>query len=167
MAFLIRYSTDDAPGSVYTVLDLSPGPTDVDYPDFREYNARSTQDQAVVIQRALKDARPRSWIWLNYRPTIPGYESQWQTFLTLEARTRSQNNKNPVIQIWENETGNAGGFGETTDGLDPDLVGYTNIQWTEVKFLQVSRRVRQGGGVVAYSESFIQFQITDPAWENF
>lgn len=166
MAFLIRYSTDAAPGSVYTVLELSPGPTTVDYPVFREYNARTTQDHAVIIQRGLKDDRSRSWVWSNYRPTIPGYESQWTTLLTLEARQRQIDGFNPVIQIWENESG-IGGLGETTDDLAPDLVAYTNIEWVEVKLVQADRRVRSRGGPVVYDTSTLEFKITDSSWEHF
>lgn len=167
MAFLIRYSTDAAPGSVYTVLSLSPCPTTVTYPDYRLYNTRVTQDHAVIIQRPLKDDRARSWVWSNYRPTTPGFEVQWNTLLTLEARQRAQDGFNPIIQIWEDESANAGQFGNTTDDLAPDLIGYTNIEWTEVKILQATRRVRDGGGPVTFSESILEFLITDASWENF
>lgn len=165
MAFLIRYATDAVPN--YTVMHLSPGPTTVQYPDFRNFNVRVTQDHAVVVQRALKDDRERSWVWSDYRPSILGFEQQWDVLITLEARRRMQDGLNPVIQIWEDESVNAGGFGETTDGLAPDLSGYTNIDWTEVKILQATRRVRAGGGAVVYSESLLEFRITDPTWEKF
>ena len=168
MAFLIRYSTDVSPGSTYTVMVLNPGPTEVEYPPTREFNKRVTQDHAVVIQRPIKDSRERKWIWKGYRPTMAVYENQWQALLTLEARARQLDTptKNPIIQIWEDES-DEGGFGETTNGAAPDLVGYTNIQWTQVKFLQVHRTTRKGGGPVIYDDSFIEFVIADPAWESF
>jgi hypothetical protein len=149
------------------VIDLSPGPTNVEYPDFRLFNARTTQDNAVIVQRPLQDDRTRSWIWNGYRPTIPGYQAQWDILAALEARRRLQAGRNPIIQIWENETGNAGGFGETTDSLAPDLSTFTNIKWTSVKILQATRRIRPGGGVVTFTDSLLEFRIVDPAWENF
>jgi len=166
MPFLIRYSTDAAPGSTYTILELSPGPTEVDYPEAREYNIRTTQDHNIVIQRPIKDSRVRKWLWKNYRSNIIGYNSLWTALVALESRQRDIDGKNPVIQIWENETGE-GGFDETTDQLAPDLSGYTNIEWVQVKFLQVTRKSRSGGGPVKYDESVVEFVIADASWENF
>lgn len=180
MPFLIRYSTNTG-HSTFAVEQLSPNPTEVDYPPTREYNARITQDHAVVIQRPIKDSRTRRWIWRNYRSNIATYETQWTNLKSMEARARALSDpepvapfttyadsltKNPLIQIWENIT-DEGGFGETTDDLAPDLVSYTNIQWTQVKFLQVHRTTRKGTGYVVYDESFIEFVIADPAWESF
>lgn len=167
MPFLIRYSTDAAPGSSYTVLELSPGPTEVEYPDYREMTLKHTQDHAVVIQRPIKDSRERKWVWKRYRPQAANYEAQWATLRTLEARQRDLDGKNPVVQIWEDETIGEGGFSDTTDDLTPDLVTYTNIAWTEVKFTQVHRKSQKGGGLIIYDDSWIDFVITDPAWENF
>lgn len=167
MPFLVRYSTDATPGSTYTVMELQPGPTEVEYPEFREYKVRHTQDHAVVIQRPIKDSRERKWLWKRYREAAPNYEAQWTTLRTLDARQRSIDGKNPVIQIWENETLGEGGFSETTDDQAPDLGGYTNIEWVEVKFLQVSRKSQKGGGIVVFDDSVVTFVVTDPAWENF
>lgn len=168
MPFLIRYSTDASPGTTYTVLSLTPTPTEVEYPPKREYNTLTTQDHAVVIQRPIKDDRVRRWTWKNYPPTLNSYASLWTTLKTLEARARvlGSPSKNPIIQIWENVT-DEGGFGDTTNGAAPDLSGYTNIKWTQVKFLQVHRVTRKGTGYVRYDDSYIEFVIADAAWESF
>lgn len=167
MPFALRYSTDAAPGSTFVILTLSPNPTEVEYPDTREFNARITQDSAVIIQRPLNDSRTRKWSWKNYRRSISAYESQWQILLTLEARQRDLDGKAPIVELWENVT-EEGGLGELTDANPPDLTEpSTNIVWTKVKLLQVHRRARSGGGVVTYDDSTIEFIIADPTWENF
>ena len=180
MPFLLRYSKDTAHTS-FVVEVLSPNPTEVEYPQTREYNARITQDHAVVIQRPIKDSRTRRWVWRNYRPNIASYETQWSNLKAMEARARALSDpepiapftvyddssaKNPLIQVWENIT-DEGGFGETTDDLAPDLVSYTNIEWVQVKFLQVHRTTRKSTGYVIYDESAVDFVIADPAWESF
>ncbi len=182
MPFLLRYRTDTASAIWSAVQTLSPNPTEVEYPDTREYASRVTQDHAVVIQRPLTDSRVRQWTWKNYRSDIPGgYETQWSNLKAMEARARALSDPEPIapftvyvdslvkeasIQIWENVT-DEGGFGETTDDLAPDLSGFTNIEWVRVKLLQVHRKTRSGGGVATYDDSTVEFVIADPAWENF
>jgi len=163
MPFLIR---DEPTPSTFVVDELAPGPTEVDYPDYREYNLRTTQDSAFVIQRPIADARPRKWLWKRYRNTVPNYETQYDTLRTLEARQRHLDSRDPNIFIWENES-DEGEFGALSSGTVPDLESYTNISWTQVKFMQVHRKSAGGGGPVIYEDSWVEFVITDPAWESF
>lgn len=164
MPFKIRYNTttDVTPpltyqAPSYTEITLNPNPTEVQYPETREYNARTTQDHAVVIQRPIIDNRERTWTWKNFRRTITGYESQWATLVSLEARQRALDDVDPIIEIWENET-EEGGFGGGSLGSEV---------WTKVKFIQVHRKSRGGGGPTVYDDSTVTFIIADPAWENF
>ena len=163
MPFLIQYTEDSTP----TVLVLSPGPTEVDYPDYENLTTKQTQDHAVVIQRPIHDSRERKWIWKRYRPAAGNYETQWVTLLSLQARRRHQNAEDPVVEIWEDETVGENGFDLTDDGEPPDLVTYTNIVWTQVKFIRVYRKSQKGGGPIIYDDSIMEFIVVDPAWENF
>lgn len=158
MPFKIRYDAATTAGPPNMQEEtLSPGPTDVEYPDFREVNVRRTQDSAAIIQRPLIDTRPRKWIWKRYRQAAPNYETQYDLLRSLEARQRHLDSKDPNVFIWEDES-DEGGFGEMSG---PDEV------WTQVKFIQVHRRSQSGGGVVVYDDSWIEFVITDPTWESF
>lgn len=153
MPFKIQYNR----GAGTEVLDLSPGPTEVDYPDFRLYNARQTQDSALIIQRPLNDPRPRRWIWKGYRQAAPNYESQFDTLRLLEARQMAADTYDPVIQVWENES-DEGGLGGGTEG---------SPVWTDAKIVQVTRKTRGGGGVAVYEDTIVEFIIVDSTWESF
>src|SRR5690606_40389735 len=102
---MIRYHD----GPDYRVIRLHPGPTEVEYPDRRNYNSSTTPDGAVVVQRPLRDDRPRQWVWKNYRPTVTTYENQWKLLETLEVKARLKANLEPTVQIWEDVT-DEGGF---------------------------------------------------------
>lgn len=156
--FFVRYQNTS--GGAFTTLSLMPGPTDVEYPDARLYKPVNTQDGAVVVQRPLRDDRPRKWIWKGYRDSdlMAAYKNQWATLSTLEYRYRLQHNLPATVQIWEDETG-IGGF-NLLDG------GGAKI-WTTVKFLQVQRTIRPGGGFVIYDASTIEFVIADNSFSSF
>jgi hypothetical protein len=53
--FLVRYYDNSA--GQYVVTRLRPAPTEVDYPDVREFTQVSGRDGGVLIQRAIKDSR--------------------------------------------------------------------------------------------------------------
>lgn len=163
--FLIRFSTD-AEESIFNTIELLPGPTDVSYPDERRLQKiQFTQDDAVVIQRPLRDPRPRKWIWMGYRPTIPTYENQWTTLLTLEVKAREIAGLAPYVYIWEDDS-TIGGFSGLTSGTEPDGT-YSNVIWTQVKFIQVHRQPRTGGGRVIYEHSTVEFVIDTTSYTDF
>jgi hypothetical protein len=162
MAFLVKYTTL----SGTSVVSLHPRPTEVVYPERRSFKKRDTKDGGTVINRPLADARPRQWIWRRYRLWIYEYRVQWELLQSLDCKERWQNSLEPTVQIWENETGGDSGFGETTGG-DPDLVAYTNLVWTTVRFIQVSREIAKGGGPVTFDTSTVEFVIEDDAFETF
>jgi hypothetical protein len=154
--FALRYQ--DVAG-IYTTVYLQPNPTDISYPDARLYKAHSTQDGAIVVQRPLRDDRVRQWVWKGFCDSdlLAVYRNQWLLLAKLEYRYRLRNNLPPIIEVWEDET-TLGGF----DGLD----GSAKI-WTKVKFLQVQRTLRSGGGRVVFDTSAIEFVLADDRYGAF
>lgn len=163
--FLIRYFDSVLDDDV--VLQLSPAPTDIDYPEERLFVTHNSRDSGVVVQRSVRDNRPRRWTWVNYRPNIATYETQWETIKSLDAKTRlTAGYADPYVEIWEDETGE-GGFGLLTSGTAPNFTTYANLKWTTVSFLQVHRSVRKGGGPVVFEDSYIEFVIYDDNYNTF
>lgn len=148
MAFQVRYK--DTEGGAYTTLTLAPGPTEVDYPPRRDFKVQATQDGAHVVQRPLRDSRPRKWVWKGYGPNLPTYENQWQALLALEYRTRLTNTVWPIVEVQEDVLGESGFSG-----------------WVKVKFLRVERTPRGGGGGLVYDDSTIEFVIVDGTFTGF
>lgn len=138
-------------------IPLIPSPTEVDYPPSRDFEARKTQDEALVIQRPLVDSRPRKWIWRGYPPRIISYETQWQLLKTLDCKERHANGLSPIVGVWEDVVTDSG-FGRK-DG--------SSRLYTKVKFILVDRTPKPGGGLIAYDTSMVEFQISDPTFTSF
>jgi hypothetical protein len=153
--FQVRWQ--ETTGGAYTTLTLVPMPTAKEYPVRRDMVTKTSPDGNVIVQRPMRDARPRRWIWLRYSDRVPGYTALWAALEALEYRTRLQASKPPTVEIFEDVT-KEGGFG--------NLIGGTTKVWTKVRFLQVTRSMASGGGSV-YDESFIEFVIDDPAYGGF
>lgn len=156
--FWIRYKDWQDGVQVDVEMSLRPGPTEIDYPEMRTYKLQVTQDGAIVIQRPLRDSRPRSWSWKGYPPVIATYENQWKRLETLEYRARLADSLPGYVEVWEDVTG-VGGF----DKVD----GSGNRIYTKVKFLQVNRTPRKGGGLVTYEDSTIEWVIADDQYTSF
>jgi hypothetical protein len=156
MAYWIRYK--DTAGGAYTTITLSPGPTEVEYPERRAMETKATQDGATVIQRPLRDTRPRKWVWKGYIPTLVPYTNQWNTLLSLEYSTRLEAGKYALVEIWEDVVAE-GGFNR--------LDASQNKIWTSVKFLRVDRTAKKGGGSISYDDSFIEFVIEDTGFVGY
>lgn len=155
--FLLRYKLTET-GAYQAPYVLSPGPTAVDYPPRRLFVEKEVQDGGSILQRPIWDSRPRRWIWKGYHPRIPVYERQWAELERHDTLSRLRRGEPATVQIWEDES-TVGGFGKTTDGLAPNMVSHTNLQWTTVRFVQVSRDPRDNGGLVVYEESVVEFRI--------
>ena len=145
--FQIRYKATQ--GGAYTTLTLNPAPSAVEYPERRAQKVHATQDGGIVVQRPLRDSRPRKWHWTNYPANYAAYASQWATLKALEYRTRLEAGQWPLVEVWE----------DTTDGGFDRMDGATQV-WTVVKLLRVDRTVR-GSGPVVYSDSVLEFVIQD------
>lgn len=161
--FLIRYYDFDLG---HVVLPVRPAPTEVSYPDRRQFTYKPTLRGGTVIQRPSMDTRVRKWVWKAYRGSIPLYESLFTTLSNLEAKARWQAGYEPYVEIWEDVT-KEGGFGSTLDGLAADLEFYTNLKWTRVVFQQVHRKTRGGGGRVVYDDTWIEFTVDDESYLEF
>lgn len=161
MPFLIQYED----GGTQT-FQVTPGPDTVEYPPKRHYNIQETPDGEPVIQRPVYDGRERKWMWHGYPARLTQFANLWATLETLEARARINSSLSPYVKVWENES-TVGGFGETTDQLDPDLVGYSNLQWTTVKIVQATRELRQKAGLPVYERSELEFRIADASYDHF
>ena len=170
--FLVRYATNAA-GTTFAVARITPAPLEAIYPeDTRSLNTLTTQDGFNVIQRPSVDNRPREWGWVGYRPETPGYAALWTLLLSLDAKQRRINGLPQTIQIWEGITG-AGGFGDLTSGTVPDTAtaiatgGVSNLKWTTVRVVQVTRLVDRSSGMVRYDRTFIRFFIEDSLYTYF
>ena len=152
--FKVRWQ--ETTGGAYTTLTLFPVPTAVEYPQRRDYNTRVGPDGNVVVQRPMRDARPRKWIWSRYRDTVPGYSSMWPQLELLEYRLRQQAGKPATVEIWEDVT-KTGGFDRGT---------FASPTWTKVRFMRVDRTMAPGSGSV-YEESVIEFVIDDTTYSGF
>jgi hypothetical protein len=157
MAFFVRYK-DRVNGALVDVeTSLSPAPTEVEYPDGRAQTVHVTQDGAVVVQRPLRDARVRRWLWKGYAPTHAPYAALWTLLKGLDHRTRLEAGLPGTVEVWEDMSG-VGGFGEM-DGA--------NKRWTTVRVANVFRVPRSGGGPVRYDLSTVEFYVEDPAFGAF
>jgi hypothetical protein len=163
--FLIRYW--DIPTGSFKVERLTPMPTDVSYPSKRIINVRTPRDGSVVVQRPVRDNRPRRWVWRGYRDNIGNFKTMWAFLESMETKTRQEaGHTDLTVQIWESVS-TKGGFNKTTNGAAADLVSYTNLKWTKVRLVQVDRDIEEGGGPVTYKESYIEFYIEDSTYTGF
>ncbi len=167
MAFLVKYQ-DPEEGPI--VVSLHPRPSEISYPERRLIKTKVTKDGAVIINRPMQDSRPRRWIWARYPANgtaFMEFNNQWTFLKTLETKALWQaGSADPSIFVWENESG-IGGFGETLDNSEPDLIDYLNIQWTKVTVIQASQELAKGTGRTIYDTSIFEFIITDPDYNDF
>jgi hypothetical protein len=164
---LVRYYD---PVQGLTTVKLTPRPTEVDYPEKRLMKTRTTKDGAVVVQRPMADARPRRWTWKGYRPVeaLAAFESLWALLESLETKTLWERGAGDgTVEIWDGES-TIGGFDRLSNPFQPpDLVNYTNLVFTRVKFIQVDRKVRKGGGPVIWDEATVEFVLADDTFSSF
>lgn len=86
-------------------VQVSPGPTRVEYPTEPLGSIVDTADGNVVKQQPVKDPRRRAWVWLGY----PGWFTNYQTLWTLLEGHLSKFRKaegalTPYIYIKDTET---------------------------------------------------------------
>lgn len=152
--FWIRYDNADGTPVEYA---LPLNPTEVEYPDKRAMKVHTTQDGATVIQRPVRDSRPRKWIWTNYGPLVPGFADQWARLEQMDTRERAVRRLPSLIGVWEDVSG--------VGGLDRrDESG--NKVYTTVRVTQVDQKPRKGGGPPMY-ESTVEFRVEDATYTTF
>lgn len=151
MAFWIRHR--NAQGALVETA-LAPGPTEVEYPDGDGSKVLVAVDGAAVVQRPLRDTRPRQWVWHGYGPTHASYETLWALLTSLTSRARLAAGLSSTVEVWEDVTG-AGGF----DRKD----GSGNKVYTTVAITRASRAPLKGGGPVFY-DSTLEFRVQDASY---
>jgi hypothetical protein len=112
-------------------------------------------DSAVVLQRPLRDGRPRRWLWRGHNAHDAAYVTQWATLAGLDARTLALPGLPPTLGIWEDVSG-TGGFDRMNSG---------NRVYTDVTVTQATRTAR-GGGPTSW-ESVLEFYVTDPTYTDY
>ncbi len=165
MPFYVAVASTDfgAPIVAASQRQLFPAPVAVDYPETRYGEERTTADGQVIVQQPGADARPRSWIWQNYEPTIGPYERQWQFLRSLRSRTRFESGHSPYIYIRDNETRllqrretvvlTLSGGGNTTTTLTAVSGATLDLVGGEVSILSAAAG---GTGTGAYQTSTVQ-----------
>jgi hypothetical protein len=155
MPFRMRYS-DELQQMVEVELD--PEPSAVDYPMKREFTRLTTQDGAVVIQRPLRDPRPRRWMWNSYVKGNAEYEALFSLLSSLELKAMRDAGLSPLIGIWEDVSG-IGGFDRRDGSFNP--------VFTNVLITQVHREPIPAPGRVVYGDTLIEFVIEDLSYTHF
>jgi hypothetical protein len=161
MGFHVRWK--DAPTGEYTEKELTPWPTTVEYPPRRTYNLHTSKDGVTVVQRPIRDARPRKWLWDVLRKDSATFASLWAVLDVLEWRNRVKAEKYPYIEIWEDVTG-IGGFDRWTEEENPED---RQKIWTRAKVLDLDRIIRPNGGPVIYAPVTMTFVVEDPTYQEF
>jgi hypothetical protein len=151
MGFHVKY-TD---GSGEHEVELEIAPAEVEYPPAEAVTVRTSQDGNVILQRPLRDSRPRKWIWNGYGPNHSAFAAQWALLQSLGTRKRLEGGLSPTIGIWEDVSG-AGGF-DRMDG--PSKV------YTTVRFVQVTRKP-EGSGPVRYTAE-VEFYLADDSYSTY
>lgn len=163
MAFQVAEA--DTSGNIMsgTIKTLFPGPTYVIYPDKILNTIRESRDGAVTVQAPLKDPRPRSWVWVNYKATVINYTDLYKQILNYQYKNRINNlpAKSQWVYVKEDQTGNltklqwsGSGFSEIND-------------WVRVRVTQVTQNVAQQAGQATYAQTIMQFYVDDPTWNWF
>jgi len=143
------------------VVELTPGPTTVDYPGPLQ-TRHETLAGSVVVQQPLVDNRPRSWIWSGYPERHPTYQALWNTIQPLRSRYRAMSGDTFVyVFLMEDETKQL-----RTVSVVGDVV--TEVYpWLKVRVLEVSRKMRaSGGSMPVYEETRLTFTIEDVAYND-
>jgi hypothetical protein len=155
--FYVRYQERGTGGALVEVEAPLLAPMDIEYPERRLHKVLTTNDGATVIQRPLRDSRPRKWIWRGHGRLSEPFASQWALLERLEYRARLASGLVPTVGIWEDVSG-TGGFGRRDES--------GSRVYTTVKLLQANRTPRQGGGPVIY-DSVVEFYVDDPTYQAF
>lgn len=146
-----------------TIVQLSPAPTWVTYPEKLFNTVRLSKDGNAIIQGPNKDGRTRTWVYKRYRATIPHYTTLFTTLIQYSAKNRLNATpaKSPWVYVMDTETGNL---------VYKQWTGTTWVEtatWVRVKVTQVTQDLAQQGGPAVYETTKFDFVIDDPRWNNF
>lgn len=152
MAFAIRYRIDDT----YYVRELDPSPSSVDYPG-ENVTITTSVDGNTILQRPMRDSRPRSWTFGGWSKTSQPFADAWAFLESMNTRARYVEGQEATVGIWEDIT-NTGGFGRLDD--EGERV------YTTVRIVRTDRVIIGRGSPVNY-DSTVEFYISDSTYDAF
>lgn len=161
MPFFVALS--DSFGNILpaTTVQLSPGPTYVQYPDHFDSVVRTSKDGSIIIQTPSKDSRTRKWVWRNYKTNVPKYTQLYNQLLQFHYKLRIAAGLSPWVYVQDTETGNL-----TTVSLVAGI-------WTQTtpllrsKVVQVTQNIAPQSGLPTYGETIFEFYVDDPNFNDF
>jgi len=129
MGFWISFADASGNRIAGSEVQLSPAPTEVDYPTTPAGSNLETADGVVIQQQPVKDARQRTWYWNGYPAWMPAYQALWTLLEPLRSRARkAAGAATPYVYVKDTEsqelrrldlvtgTVTAGGASTLTDG---------------------------------------------------
>jgi hypothetical protein len=97
----------DASGNriVGSEIQLSPGPTRVDYPTETLFQSQETSGGSVIQQAPSRDPRRRAWVWAGYPGWMVAYQRLWATLESLRSTHRkAYGAPTPYVYLRDTET---------------------------------------------------------------
>ena len=162
---MFQYAEADLNGLIDsgTITTLSPGPSYPEYPTRFLNDPQSSKDGNPIIQVPLADDRPRRWTWARYWGTVPGYTQLYSDLLQLQFNLRLKETpaKSEWVFLKEDVSNNWGKleFSGGTWTLNEDFI--------RVKVIDVSQNVASHGGIVQYTDMYIEFLVDDSTFNVF
>lgn len=154
MGFWYARSNSNGTRNAATETLILPSPT---YPVYSERFPYTIQKSAGrgIRQRVKLNPEEFRWVWENYRPTVPRYESLYWDLFNLQSHILEANGDSPYVWLKEDVTLNFGKYNSTTDRIEPD--------WVRVVVTYVGRTEPDSGGKIYYPTTELRFTIDDPS----
>jgi hypothetical protein len=152
MSFWYAEANADGSRNAGTDTLILPAPTAPEYGQRFPYTLQPTAGRAVR-QRGKQKVDELKWVWKNYQPWVPRYETLYWTLFKNQAHIRKADGKSPYMYLKEDVTLNFGKFNNTTKRIDSD--------WVRVLITYVGRTEQGEGGNVRYPLTEVRFVIDD------
>lgn len=154
MGFWICESLPNGTIDLTTETRLMPGPTYPEYPERVPYTLQQT-DSAPVIQRQKRPSDEYKWVWENYTPSVPNYETVYWYLFNNQYVVRLKAGKSPYVYLKDNVTGNFGKYNDVSKKIEPAYI--------KCLITYVGRTESREGGNVRYNTTEVRFIIDDPS----
>lgn len=154
MPFWYSPAQPDGSRDTGTEVMILPSPTEPDYEGTRFiYSIRDT-DAGGVKQRLRKKSKEKRWVWVNYTPQVPTYETLYNELFALQDHVRTNNGDSPYVYLKEDVTKEFGIYSDSTSEIEPD--------WIRCIVTYVGRTPAKGGGKIRYDVTELRFILADP-----
>ena len=140
--FWVAKANTDGTIMTESAVELTPGPSAVEYPDAPAAKQVETTEGRVIKQTSAYDPRKRAWVWQGYRGYMSAYQSLWLTLQSLLASRRTafgattpyvylKDTTTNDLQVLTRETGtaSAGGADALTDSSKTGGTAWTADQF--------------------------------------